>query len=137
VLASFNPYFQVLDPSRFFSPGAERNMARTVDLCFLPDVRAQGGPCEEVARFNTLAWDDPRSPFKGVKRFVDINGNQVNNEGGGTRWYTDPLGKEGRPLPFRGSLIQWVAPRSSGYDLHGPPIGQNRNYDARGVHAPG
>jgi hypothetical protein len=131
-LASFNPYFQVLDPSRFFDPTAERKMGRTVDLCFGPTLRARGGPCEDVAALGALAWDDPRSPFKGVHRFVDINGNNIDNEGGGERWYTDPLGKEGRPLPFPGSIIQWV-----GYDLSGPPIGENRDYDARGVHAPG
>jgi hypothetical protein len=91
-----------------------------------------------VEHLATVAWDDPRSPFKGVDRFIDINGNSVDNETGTERWYTDPLGKEGRPLPFHGSIMQWVAPHSNrGYDLHGPVIGDRRNYDARGVHAPG
>jgi hypothetical protein len=137
-LVAINPYFQVRDPSRFFDPAAERKLGRTVDLCFLADMRARGGPCEDVEHLATVAWDDPRSPFKGVDRFVDINGNRVDNETGTERRYTDPLGREARPLPFRGSIIQWVAPHSNqGYDLHGPVIGDRRNYDARGVHAPG
>jgi hypothetical protein len=136
VLADFNPYFQVLDPSRFFDPAAERKMARTVDLCF-GSMRARGGPCREVEGMAAVAWDDPRSPFKGVRRFVDINGNRVDNPGGGELWYTDPLGKRASPLPFAGSIRQWVAKRQNNYDLHGPPIGKNRSYNAKGVHAPG
>ena len=135
-LASFNPYFQVLDPSRFFDPAAERKMGRTIDLCF-GAMRARGGPCRDVEGMASVAWDDPRSPFKGVRRFVDINGNHVDNSGGREIWYTDPLGRRGSPLPFAGSLVQWVARRHNGYDLHGPPIGKNRSYNAKGVHAPG
>ena len=137
-LASFNPYFQVLDPSRFFDPALERKMGRTVDLCFGAEMRARGGPCREVEGLATVAWDDPRSPFKGVRRFVDINGNRVDNAGGRTTWYTDPLGKRASALPFPGSIVQWVAAKeNTGYDLHGPPIGKNRSYNAKGVHAPG
>jgi hypothetical protein len=136
-LASFDPYFQVLDPSRFFDPNAERKMGRTVDLCF-GTMRARGGPCREVEGMTTVAWDDPRSPFKGVRRFVDINGNRIDNRSGGELWYTDPLGRRASPLPFAGSIVQWIAKRDNNpYDLHGPPIGRDRSYNAKGVHAPG
>ena len=137
-LASFDPYFQVLDPSRYFDPNAERKMGRTVDLCFGVGMRARGGLCREVEGMTAVAWDDPRSPFKGVRRFVDINGNRVNNPGGGELWYTDPLGRRASALPFAGAIVQWIAKQPDrGYNLQGPPIGRNRNYNAKGVHAPG
>ena len=136
-LASFDPYFQVLDPSRYFDPNAERKMARTVDLCFAVGMRARGGPCREVEGMTSVPWDDPRSPFKGVKRFVDINGNRVDNTGG-ELWYTDPLGRRASPLPFAGAIVQWIARQPDrGYNLQGPPIGRDRSYNAKGVHAPG
>jgi hypothetical protein len=70
-LVAFNPYFQVLDPSRYFDPAAERKMSRPIDLCYVASAtnrdRCEGLPAG-------VTWDDPRSPFKGVRRFVDING---------------------------------------------------------------
>jgi hypothetical protein len=133
-LASFNPYFQVEDPSRFFDAGAG-SMGRPIDLCYVASVqgrdRFEGLPLEPVS------WNDPRSPFKGVRRFVDVNGNRVNNPDGPSIWYTDSLGRRGRTEPFPGSIRQWVAVRdNSGIDLHGPVIGRNRDYNAVGVHAP-
>ena len=134
-LVSFNPYFQVFDPSRFFDASAERSMARPVDLCTLPELlgedRCEGVPPEG------LSWDDPRSPFKGVRRFVDINSNRVRNEAGPNIWYTDSLGRNGSTEPFPGAIRQWVAMRdNSGIDLRAGNIGRDRSYDAPGVHAP-
>jgi hypothetical protein len=132
-LVSFNPYFQVRDPSRFFDPALEKVMGRPVDLCD-QITNSSRDRCEGVAP-NT-AWDAPQSPFKGVRRFVDINSNNVRNADGPTVWYTDPLGNNGQTEPFPGSIRQWVAQRdNSGLDLHGPVIG-NRSYDAPGVRAP-
>lgn len=132
-LVSFNPYFQVKDPSRFFNPALERSMGRPVDLCDRL-VTNNRDRCEGVAE-NT-PWDSPASPFKGVRRFVDINSNHIRNEDGPTVWYTDPLGFNGQTEPFPGSIRQWVAVRdNTGLDLHGPVIG-NRSYDAPGVRAP-
>jgi hypothetical protein len=134
-LVSFNPYFQVMDPSRYFDPAAPKMLSRPVDLCYLDGIRGrdrcEGLPAEPVS------WDDPRSPFKGVRRFVDINSNNVRNADGPMVWYTDPLGRNGQTEPFPGSIRQWVARRdNSGLDLSGPVIGRNRSYDAPGVHAP-
>lgn len=132
-LVSFNPYFQVRDPSRFFDPSVEQVMGRPVDLCD-QITNSNRDRCEGVAP-NT-AWDSPQSPFKGVRRFVDINSNNIRNADGPTVWYTDPLGLNGQTEPFPGSIRQWVAVRdNSGLDLHGPVIG-NRSYDAPGVRAP-
>ncbi len=134
-LVSINPYYQVRDPSRYFDRNLERSMGRPIDLCYQPGVagrdRCAGLPPTPIS------WDDPRSPFKGAHRFVDINSNHVRNSGGPSVWYSDPLGREARTEPFPGSIRQWIAPRdNSGLDLHGPVIGSDRNYDAPGVHAP-
>lgn len=134
-LVSFNPYFQVMDPSRFYDAAAASSLGRPIDLCYLAGVqgedRCEGLPAEVVS------WDDPRSPFKGVRRFVDVNGNRVRNADGPSVWYTDSLGRNGRTEPFPGSLRQWVAVRdNSGFDLNGRVIGRDRDYDALGVHAP-
>lgn len=134
-LASFNPYYQVMDPSRYYDPAADRSMARPIDLCYEPGLigrdRCEGLPAE------VITWDDPRSPFKGVRRFVDINSNNVRNADGPSVWYTDPLGRNGRTEPFPGSIRQWVAQRdNTGLNLGGIVIGRDRDYNAPGVRAP-
>ncbi len=134
-LVSFDPYYQVMDPSRYFDTSLERSMGRPVDLCRLAGIAGRDR-CDGVPSAG-ISWDDPRSPFKGVRRFVDINGNNVRNADGPTVWYTDSLGRNGRTEPFPGSIRQWVARRdNSGLDLHGPVIGKNRDYNAPGVRAP-
>ena len=133
-LASFNPYFQVRDPSRFFDTSLP-GLGRPIDLCYLPQVRGRDR-CENLGT-DSVGWNDPRSPFKGVRRFVDVNGNRVSNADGPNIWYTDALGRDGRTEPFPGSIRQWVARRDNGgIDLHGPTIGRDRSYDALGVRAP-
>jgi hypothetical protein len=134
-LASFNPYYQVMDPSRYHDPALERVMGRPIDLCYEPSVagrdRCEGLPAEPIS------WDDPRSPFKGVRRFVDVNSNNVRNADGPEVWYTDPLGRNGRTEPFPGSIRQWVARHdNSGLDLHGNVMGRDRDYSGPGVRAP-
>ena len=134
-LASFNPYYQVIDPSRYFDPALERSMGRPIDLCYEASVarrdRCDGVPAE------VITWDDPRSPFKGSRRFVDVNANNVKNADGPEVWYTDPLGRNGSTEPFPGSIRQWIAQHdNSGLNLHGIVMGRNRNYDGPGVRAP-
>jgi hypothetical protein len=110
-------------------------MGRPVDLCYHPMV-AQRDRCEGTPAA-AISWDDPRSPFKGVRRFVDVNGNNIRNADGPEVWYTDPMGRTGRTTPFPGSIRQWVAKRdNSGLDLHGAVMGRDRDYDAPGVRAP-
>ena len=134
-LVSFNPYFQVMDPSRYFDPASERSLARPIDLCYRPELEGRDR-CEALAG-DSVSWDDPRSPFKGVRRFVDVNANRVRNEDGPEIWYTDALGGNARTEPFPGSIRQWVARRdNSGLDLHGRVMGRHRDYDGPGVRAP-
>jgi hypothetical protein len=134
-LVSFNPYYQVMDPSRYYDPALEGAVGRPIDLCYEPGVegrdRCDGVPAERIS------WNDPRSPFKGVRRFVDVNANNIRNADGPEVWYTDPLGRNARTEPFPGSIRQWVARRdNSGLDLHGIVMGRDRSYDGPGVRAP-
>jgi hypothetical protein len=134
VLAAFNPYFQVMDPSRYYDTSAERALGRPIDLCYVPELVGEDR-CEGVA--DGISWDDPRSPFKGVRRFVDVNGNRVHNADGPEVWYTNALGRNGRTEPFPGAIRQWVAIRDNkGLDIGGGVIGRDRDYDAPGVRAP-
>ncbi len=135
VLAGFNPYYQVMDPSRYYDPAStDRAMSRPIDLCYTDLLRGRGR-CAGLA--DSVPWNDPRSPFKGVRRVVDVNNNKVDNADGPTVWYTDPLGRRGSPTPFPGSIRQWIAKHANrGLDLHGAVMGRDRSYDAPGVRAP-
>jgi hypothetical protein len=143
-LASIDPYYQVFYPSRFYDPALPGITGRTVDMCFVVEPngdRARGWLCDQATANGTLtslAYDDPRSPFNGVRRQVDINGNRLRNAEGPEVWYTDPFGKNGQTTPFPGSIRQVIAKmdNSDAFEFRGPTIGGNRNYGGPGVHAP-
>ncbi len=151
-IASFDPYFQVFRPSRYFDARVADGVARPVALCTAhahEERQARGHECEAVAQamaglapsggaFALLPFDDPRSPFNGVRRQVDINGNRLRNADGPTVWYTDPFGRNARPTPFPGSIRQRLASLNNDYGvgLGGPTIGGSRNYGGPGVRAP-
>jgi len=140
-LAHFNPYFQVLAPSRYYDAARQDLVGRTVDLCYETDAngeRARGGGCVLLpAELSALPFDDVRSPFNGVDRFVDINANRIANAAGPEVWYTDPFGRHGATAPFRGSIKQFIAKLdNTAIPFTGPAIGNNRSYGGVGVHAP-
>ncbi len=143
-LASVDPYYQVFYPSRFYDPTLPGLTGRTVDMCFTSEPngdRARGWLCDQATANGTLtslAFDDPRSPFNGVRRQVDINGNRIRNAEGPEVWYTDPFGRNGRTQAFPGSIRQVVAKmdNADGFEFRGPTIGGNRDYGGPGVHAP-
>jgi hypothetical protein len=142
-IASANPYFQVMYPSRFYDPVMSDGVARPIAVCYEVTTdgrRARGGLCESSTAggaITDLRHDDPRSLFNGVRRFVDINGNRVSNADGPEVWYTDPFGRNGRTEPFPGSIRQFIARTDNSARVsHGPVIGRNRDYGAPGVRAP-
>lgn len=142
-IASIDPYFQVNSPSRFYDPGKSDLTGRPIDMCYFVETngdRARGGLCASATQNGSVAgivYDDPRSPFNGVRRFMDMNSLTLNNEGGNTVWYTDPFGGHAQSSPFSGSIRQFVASRDNrGLGLSGPQIGSNRNYGGPGVHPP-
>ena len=152
VLASFDPYFQVFRPSRFFDARQPDNVGRPAAVCTAHAHEARqgrGNECDAVqqavsamapagAGFTLLPYDDARSPFNGVRRQVDMNNNTVRNEGGPTVWYTDPFGRGASPTPFAGSIRQRLSSTNNDYGVgvNGPTFGGSRNYGGPGVRAP-
>ncbi|HXI20929.1 MAG TPA: hypothetical protein VNH46_07590 [Gemmatimonadales bacterium] len=143
-IASFNPYFQVFLPSRFYDPSLANVTGRPIEVCYETGPngeKAVGGPCGQSTnngQIQGLTFDDPRSAFNGVHRFFDINDNNIDNKDGPEVWYTDPFGKHAQQRPFPGSIRQWIAKIKNdyGFSVNGPAIGGNRNYGAASVHAP-
>lgn len=142
-LAHMNPYFQVFAPSRFHDPSKSDITGRSVDMCYFTEPngdQARGGPCAAATQNGTIlgiTQTDPRSPFNGVRRVMDINSFDIDNSDGPTTWYTDPFGRGAKTTPFPGSIRQYIAKiNNTGLDLSGPGIGSNRNYGGTGVHAP-
>jgi len=142
-LAHFNPYFQVFFPSRFYDPAIVGITGRPIAECDVldPARNQQDDLCAESTSGGTLTgltYDDMRSQFNGVRRFVDINDNDIDNKDGTTVWYSDPFGKNARKQPFPGSVRQWIATIKNdyGFRLNGPTIGFNRNYGHATTHAP-
>jgi len=143
-LAHFNPYFQVLSPSRFYDPAMPNLVGRPMDVCYEVEAngdRARGGACEEITGGGTvlgIAFDDPRSPFNGAHRVVDVNDNTIINPDGPQVWYTDPFGRNARPEAFPGSIRQFIAAIDNrrGIDISGPTIARDRDYGGQGVHSP-
>ena len=144
-LAFFNPYFQVGLPSRFYDASAPNVTGRPVAVCAEVDSasgrRARGDLCDavQVAAATGLSFDDPRSPFNGSDRFVDINYNEVRNAGGPTAWFTDPYGRVAQRDSFPGSIRQFISSYDNtrgGIGNGGPSIGRDRSVSATMVHAP-
>jgi hypothetical protein len=142
-IAHMNPYFQAFSPSRFHDPSKSDLTGRPIDMCYFTEPngdQARGGPCAAATQNGTITgiqFDDPRSPFNGVRRVFDINSLDLDNDAGPTVWYTDPFGRNAKTAPFPGSIRQYVAKiNNTGLDLSGPGIGSNRNYGGTGVHAP-
>ncbi len=144
-LASFNPYFQVFRPSRFFDPAVAGTVGRPVALCAteVGDRRARGSECSGLVTgvsgsLLSIDFDDPRSGFNGARRQVDINDNQIRNADGPAVWYSDPFGRNARTTPFPGSIRQVIAPINNDYGVgvNGPVIGGNRTYSGVGTRAP-
>ncbi len=142
-VGSFDPYYQVNMPSRFHDPGIAGITGLTINTCF--ETEANGDKARSTActaatgngTIQSMLQTDPRSPFNGVSRFVDINGNRVDNSDGSEAIYTDPFGKHGRTAAFPGSIRQFISrTNNSAVPFHGPRIGSGRDYSGPGVHAP-
>ncbi len=143
-LVRINPYYQVIDPSRFFDPALSDITGRPIDACYElgPNgERINGGLCTESTAEGTIldiVFDDPRSAFAGADRFVDVNSNDVDNADGPEIWYSDPFGRNAQTRPFSGSIRQYIAAMSNdrGLGTSGPNIGRDRDFGHSGVHSP-
>jgi hypothetical protein len=143
-LAFFNPYFQVLLPSRYHDPARAPAVGRSIDVCYeeTPEGhRATGGACAESTGGGLdagVTYDDPRSRFNGAARFVDINVTRIRNLRGPPLWYTDAFGQRGAVAPFRGSIRQRMGQvdRDLGLPVGGPRLGEDRDYGGSEVRSP-
>lgn len=136
LLADFNPYVRILNPSRVFEAGAPSNMARPLEICRTGGISpALAQECAGVGA--DVAWDDPRSPFRGDNHSVSFNrltmpGNPIDV------WYTDAYGKHGSPIPFAHSIRQVLhGSTAAGYQGRITYFGaRTGDFHAPGVHAP-
>ncbi|MGI5213767.1 hypothetical protein [Plantactinospora sp. CA-290183] len=125
------PLFYVVNPSRYYDPSKPNNLGRIVDLCYT-DL-AGGDYCNQARQAGqNLAWDDPRSPFKGTLREFRPGTFQVQNSGA-TTVYTDVYGRNASTTRFAGSIQQYFSGNQSAQMY---VRGATRDYAANGVHAP-
>ena len=146
---SFNvsPYFQVRNPSRFTDLSAANKIGRPIDLCYVsdPNKQARGETCDKVRAAapaaTPMAYDDPRSPFNGTNRTVDINNLSVNNATGNTKWFTDAFGKNIQRTAdtSKGVVVEQFISKGGTTDVDLRPLTQNNigsNHNHPTVHAP-
>ncbi|MEO3821815.1 cellulose-binding domain-containing protein [Plantactinospora sp. B24E8] len=125
------PLFYVVNPSRYYDPSKPNNLGRIVDLCYTN--LAGGDYCNQARQAGqNLAWDDPRSPFKGTLREFRPGTFQVQNSGP-TTVYTDVYGRNASSTPFAGSIRQYFSGNQSSTMY---VRGATRDWNATGVHAP-
>ncbi|WP_405093779.1 cellulose-binding domain-containing protein [Micromonospora sp. NBC_01392] len=126
------PLFYVINPSRYYDPTKSDKNGRIVDLCYT-DL-AGGDLCDQARRAGqNLAWDDPRSPFKGTHREFRPGAFSVQNTGP-TTVYTDAYGRNAASAPFPGSIRQYFSGGQTDTGIY--VRGATRDHDAAGVHAP-
>jgi hypothetical protein len=94
-------YFTITNPSRFYNASSSTKIARTVDACYdLSHPLAKTLLCQEtLAAGSNVAWDDPRSPFRGsVHSQNHFSGLKFSNSPASVI-YTDVYGRNARTSP--------------------------------------
>lgn len=134
-VAYFDPHFAVFNPSRYYAPGKANNLGRSVELCqsLSGSLRYE---CQFVRDNPSITWDSPASTFKGNKREMYINQNQIYNQGGPSLWYCDPYGRNASTQPFAGSIPQYIAPVQHNQNVNSLIFGADNQHDGPGVHSP-
>jgi hypothetical protein len=145
-IAYFDPHFAVFGPSRYHDPSAPSGLRRSIEVCYLTEnngtEKYRGGECDQLTNYGQnmtpVAYDDPRSPFNGVKREFYFNNTGINNKNGPTAWYTDPYGRSAQTTTAPGFIKHFVAAvdNRNGVTYESDAIGGNRWYGGQGVHAP-
>jgi hypothetical protein len=142
VLASFDPWFGVRNPSRAHAGGVLNTIIALVDTLWAVDAAdggtAKGYPWDEHAGHH-LAKADPESPFDGAQRDYYLHATTVDNPSDDTVWWSDPYGDNAVTTPAPGLVRQWV---SSGSNTAWPEL-ERRSFNLEkdygkdnGVHAP-
>lgn len=145
-LASFDPWFGVRNPARYYDGQTETLASKigyTLGAAWLTDTSDNGtvnaDPWLSLVDLDPFEYRDPRSPFDGAERDFYLATSSVDNADGPTLWYTDPYGEHGMTVPFTGSVPQYVsASDTTGYPaLERRTFGQSDDYGAGNhVHAP-
>ncbi|WP_300679285.1 hypothetical protein [Nocardioides sp.] len=140
VLASYDPWFGVRNPSRYYDPAnstaTANGISRTVDLAWGTNA-ATGYPWSTVNSLEKFDWRDPRSPFDGAQRDFYLNQTSVAATAP-TTVYTNPYGADASTTPSAGFIAQHlVAGSRSGTALATQKFDTSADYGLNnGVHAP-
>lgn len=102
LLADFNPYMVIGNPSRVYDASLPGLVARPIEGCHA-GLAALASACTGVTP--DVTWDDPRSPFRGDRHDTKFNRLTVVADDIDV-WYTDAYGKQGSPTPFPNSIAQ-------------------------------
>ncbi|MGL4576397.1 MAG: hypothetical protein ACRCV9_16555 [Burkholderiaceae bacterium] len=106
----FGIYFRVGNASRFVDTSSSAyNMVRTADACYQQAGTAYSSPeCVALRSRGQIAWNDPRSPWKGNSRDTQLNQLVAANSSRTTVWYTDVYGQQYSPTrdPSRGLVVE-------------------------------
>ncbi|MFC4225066.1 hypothetical protein [Lysinibacter cavernae] len=145
VLAKFDPWFGVRNPSRYFWKGNGTNGADGIGFTVQAshEVGPSGGgvnagPWKSLLGGGVLLQQDPASPFDGSERDYYLDATTVNNTASST-WFATPYGEDAVAEPFTGSVRQWVSAtdNSAQPPLERRQFGMTTDYGSdHGVHAP-
>ncbi len=113
-------YAAVHNPARIYTPEAPNRIARTVDLCYQADhPLADTLACQATvaASPTPLAWDDPRSFFRGTRHFGHHFSALRFQDSANSILYTNAYGQNARatPDPSQGITVRQRVPTSGFY----------------------
>lgn len=116
VLATFEPWFGLRNPSRYFdsanSTATTNGVSRPLDLAWGANAIATDA-WRTPASSEQFPYTDARSPFNGATRDFYILQNKVSPANSRTTWHTDPYGSNAAEEPFKGSIKQHVVAGSA------------------------
>lgn len=146
VLASFDPWFGVRNPSRYYdsrySSATVNGIGHPIDLLWEESSTAKAAsvyPWSTVAGVERFDYRDPRSPFDGAQRDFYIGQSSVTGIAGSPVFYTDPYGGSARTDRVAGSIAQWAVAGSMapGIELERQQFDLSADWGkSNGVHAP-
>lgn len=144
VLAEFDPWFAVRNPSRYYDESVEGGSVPTLGTRWLTDPadggQARGFPWSTIAEDADRDQYSPASPFDGAQRDFYLQTTTVDNSAGSRVWWADAYGEHAMPEPFAGGVRQWISTTdTTGYpELERSQRGLADDFGpaGSGVHAP-
>ncbi|MGL4230667.1 MAG: hypothetical protein ACRCWJ_04800, partial [Casimicrobium sp.] len=134
----FGLYFRISNASRYIDlSNPAYNIARPSDACYDAATASYNSPdCIALRQQGRVAWNDPRSPWKGTWRETQLNQLLVNNDSARTVWYTDVFGNSLSATrdPSRGLIVEQYLGAGSRDTISGSEI--KGDYSYPGVRAP-